>query len=130
MWPLLRPGDAVLVQHGDLAPRPGEVLVVVQDGRPLVHRLLAVTTDAGDTQFWTQGDAQPQPDAAHALDASLGRVIARRRAGREQSLNGGLTTAAGRLVAALQWGARGPRRPGRTLRRALVRALTTLLWRW
>src|SRR6185295_18828253 len=106
------------------------LLVVMQDGKPLVHRLLAVASNSGYTQLWTQGDAQPQPDAPHPADATLGRVVARRRPGHEESLTTGLTPVVDRLVARLQWGARCAKRPGRTLRRAAVRLLTTLLWRW
>ncbi len=127
MWPLLRPGDSVLVQHGGRAPRSGDVLIMRQAGALLVHRLLAVSTADGQPQYWTQGDAQSLPDGPHRLVASLGRVIARRRGSHETALTAGLTA---RLVAWLQWGARGRTRLGRKLRRGAVWALTALRWRW
>ena len=128
MGPLLHPGDEVRVQHGRPA-RVGDIVVVQQAGGLLVHRLIAATVEGSHTRWWTQGDAKPQPDAAHTPEALLGVVTARRRGGRERALDRGLNAAAGRWIARWQWGARGPHRPGRTLRRALVRALAGRLWR-
>jgi hypothetical protein len=127
MWPVLRPGDEVLVLHGGQPPRPGAIVVAREGGGLVVHRLLAVTEAGGQVTYWTQGDARPQMDAPHPAEALIGRVIARQRARRETPMPERWTA---RTVAALQWGARGPRRLGRLVRRAAVRLLTTLRWGW
>jgi signal peptidase I len=62
MNPQLRPGDIVVSQGGQTAPRPGQVIIFRDPGDPgrtIVHRVI---TSRSDGTMTTRGDANPVAD--------------------------------------------------------------------
>ena len=51
MQPTYRPGDTLVGWHW-FRPRPGQVVVVMRDGRPLIKRVIRLAGDA----IWLEGD--------------------------------------------------------------------------
>ena len=83
MLPTLADGDHVDVSLAPATPRPGDVVLFLENGLPILHRVLS--TKRG--RLLTQGDASPRPDPPVPLTRVLGiaqlpprPVLARRRA--------------------------------------------------
>jgi phage repressor protein C with HTH and peptisase S24 domain len=78
MLPSVMPGDVVFVRRcGAAAARCGELVLFQRGQRLYVHRVVARDGAA----LLTQGDANPQPDAAVQPPEFLGRVVRQLRAG-------------------------------------------------
>jgi hypothetical protein len=97
MWPVLRPGDTIVIAHGDCDLRRGDLVAYCREGRVVIHRLLR---RQGAGRLLTAGDAQPETDPPVPADAVLGRVVAIQASGGEFGLTGGLARLAGGLLAA------------------------------
>lgn len=102
MWPVLRDGDEVVVDHGSLTFAPGEIVVFWQDGRLLAHRVLYVR-EGDSLALLTKGDSRRCCDGWVAAENILGRVSARRRRGRCTRLDTPGQRRLGRLIAGLSW---------------------------
>jgi signal peptidase I len=89
MSPLIRDGDAVLVQPpGARNFRIGDVVILRPDeGRLLVHRVVRRQGTEADAFFTTQGDQAPRPDGAFRAEQLFGRVVAIDRGGSQISLD-------------------------------------------
>lgn len=89
MQPLLRQGDEVLLTFAaaDTLTRGDIITFLTKDGL-LTHRFWAHERVNGRLLLHTRGDNNRQPDALHAAEALVGRVIARRRSG-QLALNQG-----------------------------------------
>lgn len=72
MLPLLQPGDAVWLQSIDPAAlRPGDLMLIRQQGVLLTHRLIAVRP-----QHWqTKGDNNPLADPPITAQQIVGRIV-------------------------------------------------------
>ena len=63
MAPLTEGAEALIVSHGPLAPRIGDVVVMRQRGGLVSHRIIACLPRPEGAPVWiTQGDASPGPD--------------------------------------------------------------------
>ncbi len=83
MWPVLRPGDVVLVQLIEpAAARVGDVLVVQRGVELITHRLIAVVGD----RWVMRGDNAIFADALIASADCIGQVIAIERGTRQTDL--------------------------------------------
>jgi hypothetical protein len=83
MLPSLWPGNEITIEK--IAGRdmvPGDVVLVRNDDRFLVHRLIAILPDAAPCRFITRGDSLPQSDPPAAEHQLLGRVLEVRRGNR------------------------------------------------
>jgi hypothetical protein len=83
MLPSLWPGDLLTIQR---AARdkvvPGDIVLVMQDSRFFVHRLVEISRDADCLSWITRGDGMPNNDPRVAAPELLGRVIAVSRGNR------------------------------------------------
>ena len=77
MLPSLWPGDVVTIEGAcrGLAA-PGDIVLVLQNQRPFIHRVARVLDCNGRRQWTTRGDAMPQSDPPVAEPELLGRVSA------------------------------------------------------
>jgi hypothetical protein len=57
MWPQLRVGERVVVRHGGAEPRTGQVLVLLDRGRTIAHRIVMRRRADGRLLLRTKGDA-------------------------------------------------------------------------
>lgn len=81
MLPTIAPGEEVRIQCGT-APQTGDVILFVRDGRPILHRVVAMTARA----VWTRGDANILPDGPLPLGEVVGVAVAIERNGSSQPL--------------------------------------------
>ena len=102
MAPFLSDGDEVLVAHQAGMLRRGDVVVIRQNERLLVHRVLVPARRGDLLPALTQGDHNRQPDPPVVGSTLLGRVCAVRRQGREQSIESARWRGVGWLIAAGQ----------------------------
>lgn len=75
MLPALWPGDLLTIHrvaHAEVAP--GDIVLVVRDGRFFVHRLVEVQRGQDCSSWITRGDAMPDNDPPAAGFELLGRV--------------------------------------------------------
>ena len=80
MLPSLWPGDLLTIQSA--APDevvPGDIVLVMQDNRFFVHRLVERQQAQDGISLITRGDAMPQNDPPAATSQLLGRVAGIRR---------------------------------------------------
>ena len=86
MEPEIQIGDMVVMARWGLADiQPGDVIAVERQGHTIVHRVVEVRQEAGETRYITQGDANNAPDDEPAAQSQVeGRMI-------------GLVPAAGRI---------------------------------
>lgn len=83
MTPFLQPGDRVVVRATSPERlRPGDILLVAAQPRPLLHRLLTIRREGSAAVLCTKGDAARRCDAALCAQQVLGRVVAIERSGR------------------------------------------------
>jgi len=76
MLPAIWPGDLVSIESA--APDslvPGDLVLILQEGRFLLHRLIGRTQDEDEQPRWiTRGDSMPQNDPPAATPELVGRV--------------------------------------------------------
>ncbi len=118
MSPLLRSGDQVLLQRTPLAQlRAGDVVTITAVADLLTHRFWGVAEENGAITLRTRGDRPLLDDPARSTADLLGRITARRRQGRELSLEKGVGKWLNRHLAflsAAEWRWLGGRlRPGK-----------------
>ena len=77
MEPEIQIGDMVVMARWGLGDiQPGDVIAVERQGRTIVHRVVEVRQDAGETRYITQGDANNAPDEEPAAQSQVeGRMI-------------------------------------------------------
>lgn len=86
MLPLLQPGDQVLVSHNYADIRPGDIIVIWQAGRLLIHRIIRIGGDGTHRTIFTKGDNARQFDSPVGAEEIIGKAIALKRRGRQISL--------------------------------------------
>jgi len=75
MLPTLWPGDIVTIEGASRRPPvPGDIVLVLHNQRPLLHRVKKRRDCDGRLQWITRGDAVPQSDPPVADSELLGRV--------------------------------------------------------
>jgi signal peptidase I len=86
MYPVLKPGDRVIVRplkRGEL-PEPGKVVVYINNGVLVLHRLLKIIdTDPGQPQFITRGDSMSEYDKPFFQNQLTGLAISYYRSEKE-----------------------------------------------
>ena len=97
MWPLLAPGDWLLVDFGREPRRTGDVVLFDDGGRIVAHRVVALRPQRA--QILTKGDGSLGFDRPRATADVLGVIRARRRAGRSHSQSAGCTGILARTAA-------------------------------
>ncbi len=105
MFPLIKDGDSVLVEHGAAGIRRGDIIVFRRGNDLAAHRVLCICdSDAGPT-FTAKGDNAPRPDRPLSADKIVGRVLVVERGGRYMSLDTAIWRGIGWLIAAstLAW---------------------------
>ncbi|HEX4823391.1 MAG TPA: hypothetical protein VFV19_03690 [Candidatus Polarisedimenticolaceae bacterium] len=110
MTPHFSGGDLVAAGAPHDAPRPGDVIVFVQQDYLVVHRYLGAARDpSGRPCLRTRGDGRNELDPAVPAGAVRARVVAVRRDGVWRSLEGALPSLYARCVARhdLFWAAAG-----------------------
>lgn len=96
MLPLLQPGDALWLQSIDPAAlRPGDLLLVRQNGVLLTHRLIVVRPE----RWQTKGDNNRLADPPVTARQIVGRIVAVERGGRSLDLRQRCWLIANRLLA-------------------------------
>lgn len=77
MEPEIQIGDMVVMARWGLGDiQPGDVIAVERQGRTIVHRVVEVRQEAGETRYITQGDANNAPDDEPATQSQVeGRMI-------------------------------------------------------
>lgn len=77
MEPEIQIGDMVVMARWGLGDiQPGDVIAVERQGRTIVHRVVEVRQEAGETRYITQGDANNAPDDEPAAQSQVeGRMI-------------------------------------------------------
>ena len=80
MLPSVWPGDLLTIQsvaHDEVIP--GDIVLVLLDGRFFIHRLLERRQNPDCISLITRGDAMPQNDPPAGASELLGRVAGIRR---------------------------------------------------
>jgi hypothetical protein len=103
MWPVLRSGERIVVRHGGLPPKVGEIVVFLQNERTLAHRVIKRRGDGSDFALRAKGDCTLVADPGWLGPGRIvGVVEGVVRDGRVQAragLNGRLAAAIARLSA-------------------------------
>jgi signal peptidase I len=74
MLPSLWPGDVLTIEGPPGSAIPGDIVLVLRNRRPLIHRVKEKRACHGRLEWITQGDAVPQNDAPLPASEMLGRV--------------------------------------------------------
>lgn len=93
MWPTVCDGDEIVIAPLRRAPRPGEIVLIEQEGRALLHRVVRVRGES----VQTRGDAAEIPDIMIAAGAVIGVAAARIRSAGRESLGGSFDSGRARL---------------------------------
>ena len=84
MVPSILPGDSVLVHRASLDEiSEGEVVLFIQDGRLLVHRVVGRAGEPDNAWLITRGDRERRNDPLVSSQKLLGRVVLIERGNRE-----------------------------------------------
>jgi signal peptidase len=76
MAPALNPGDIVIVQPVEPESiQVGDIIRVVREDTPILHRVIEIRDEGGSREFTTQGDANNVPDQPVRADQIDGRVV-------------------------------------------------------
>lgn len=150
MYPLLRAGDRVRIEHGATDVRTGEIIVFRANDTLLAHRVLRIIPGGDETHVLTAGDNSTHPDAPVPSSRIVGRVIGVMRAGSYAALDTPTWRLVGRIIAMSSLGMKKLAAAQRSERdgsfahlyqflshllargpyRVLTRSATTLLLRW
>jgi signal peptidase I len=77
MWPVLRSGQTITVRHAIDGIRVGQVVVILQEGRTIAHRVIAVRRTGHGAELRTKGDSTFAADPGWAgVDRIVGVVEA------------------------------------------------------
>lgn len=83
MLPSVWPGDLLTIQSAGFDEVVhGDIVLVLRDNRPLVHRLIHKQRTEDSVSWITKGDAMPHNDPPATASQMLGRVACIRRANR------------------------------------------------
>lgn len=99
MLPLIRDSDHVLVMHGSVGIRRGDVVVFRRKGKLFAHRALSIYESNDGITFITKGDNVLQFDPPFGSNEVIGRVIGIKRGGRQISLETATWRIGGWLIA-------------------------------
>ncbi len=99
MLPLLQPGDQVLVAHGYTGVQPGDIIVIWQAGRLLIHRIIRISGNGKHRTFFTKGDNALLFDSPVRAEEIIGQAIAIKRQGQQISLRTNTWRVLGWLIA-------------------------------
>lgn len=99
MLPLIRPGDQLLIRHGDANLRRGDIVVFLQQGKMVAHRLLRICKDDPITTFITKGDNTSYLDSPVDVSKVVGRVLKIKRGNRWVSIDTSVWRIGGWLIA-------------------------------
>jgi signal peptidase I len=108
MRPCIQDGDVVVVEPCS-HPRLGDVALVAENGRVVLHRVVGRASVNGEAYVVTQGDAAPHPDPPAPLARVLGRVAQVERGGRVRRMPTGIARALAHLLARARWALRRAR---------------------
>jgi Peptidase S24-like len=134
MRPGICPGDELYVEFGSSRPRLGEIVVFVDRGRVVAHRLLQRKRSASGEVFRTRGDNTVQFDRPFPFEQALGIVRACRRGGEpvtildggpEAAVAAGISLAAGCLLVATERLPATLRKPARRIVRRFAAAIVS-----
>lgn len=103
MAPLIRHGDTVVIQHGDVPLRIGDVVVAKRQGAIVVHRLVHSEMEEGRERFLTRGDACRDIDPPVRRDQIIGKVVEIRSSEGRVRLDSGWWRGANLLIARLYY---------------------------
>jgi signal peptidase I len=96
MLPSIWPGDLLTIESARLEQiTPGDIVVIRQESRFIVHRLIRMEEGPDRTACLTRGDAVSHDDAFSPTSALLGRVTSICRASRAFSPNRQVSPVAG-----------------------------------
>jgi signal peptidase I len=113
MWPLLRPGDQVLVDCTPIDIRIGDIVVFQSQPREgdaqfiscrsflIVHRVIRRMDSAKGSMYITMGDNMSCCDTPVSMAQIIGRVVCIRRGKRQFVLDTPIWQTAGKLIAAV-----------------------------
>jgi hypothetical protein len=99
MLPFIQDGDRLLVAHGTIGARRGDVVVFRRKGKLIAHRVLYICDGDGGPAFITKGDGVSDLDPAVTADEMVGRVLAVKRGERYMSLDTAAWRTLGWLIA-------------------------------
>jgi len=101
MWPQLRDGERVVVRHGGPEPRTGQVLVLLDRGCTVAHRVVMRRRAGGRLLLRTKGDANLGLDRGWIDPAGIVGVVERVAVRGRVIGRFGLDGVAARCIAAL-----------------------------
>jgi len=103
MAPLIRHGDMVVIEHGDVPLRIGDVVVVKRQGTIVAHRLVHSEMEEGRERFLTRGDACGGIDPPVGRDQIIGKVVEVRSSEGRVGLDSRSWRGVNRLIARLYY---------------------------
>lgn len=89
MLPCMRSGDVATIVSREGACRMGDVIVRVDQAKPVIHRVVWVSSGDGPSVLVTKGDCSRHLDPVCGIDDLLGSVESISRGNRICFLNGG-----------------------------------------
>jgi signal peptidase I len=99
MFPLIAPGEIVIVKHTDADIRAGDIVAFKRGRRIVVHRVLRVHDVRGESVLLCRGDNNLFLDARVAKSKIFGKVLAVEKAnGAKLNLENRLWRRVGRLI--------------------------------
>ena len=65
-------GDAIIYERYEGQPiKEGQVIVFNDNGNKIVHRVISIVNNGAETRYYTQGDANPDPDPGYRLTSDI-----------------------------------------------------------
>ncbi len=99
MWPLICEGDLLLVAYGEQGISKGDVAVIYNDKRLLVHRITRIKGKEPERIYITKGDNHCRKDSPSHIDQIMGRVLTVQRGDRQLVLDEPPWLIVGRFIA-------------------------------
>ena len=77
MYPTIKPGSVIYIDRMDtgIEPAPGEIIAWKKEAGFVVHRLIRIVKNDGETLFITRGDSCLAEDQAFNSEQLAGKVI-------------------------------------------------------